>query len=78
MTYKQVHRMLRSVLGAANERFCAAPRCERVADEWALDIAKADGHLQYDEGGRPFSEQAGDYVPLCRPCHRQNDGNYRA
>lgn len=78
MNYKQVHKMLRSVLGAANERFCSAPRCHRVAAEWALDIASADGHLQYDEAGRPYSEWANDYVALCRPCHRECDGNYRA
>jgi hypothetical protein len=78
MTYKQVHQMLRRVLGPANEKFCTAPRCDRVADEWALDIVKADGHVHYDDASRPYSEWANDYLPLCRPCHRKCDGNYRA
>jgi hypothetical protein len=78
LTYKAVHRLLRKLRGPANDKFCSAPRCDRVADEWALDVVAAERRLQYDEGSRPYSSNLDDYMPLCRPCHRKCDGNYRA
>ena len=66
--YGAVHSRLGPVAG----RNC---RCGDAAEEWAYD--HGDPEELTDEIGRPYSLDQDRYKPMCRPCHRKYDADYR-
>jgi len=63
LTYLQAHRQL----GPAQAYTCP---CGELARDWAYQYTATNELL---EDGRPYSEEAVDYIPMCRSCHQTLD-----
>lgn len=74
--YAAVHWHLRAMLGPASRHRCV--QCAKPAQEWAYD--HRDPHeVTAPRRGRivRYSLNPVHYRPMCRPCHRRQDGNGR-
>ena len=67
--YTALHHRIKAAFGPASSHQCA--RCTRQAQEWAYDHSDPEPLI---ENGKPYSLDITKYVPLCRPCHRAQDG----
>jgi hypothetical protein len=69
--YRAAHVRVGKARGAAKTHHCVYPRCDRQAQEWALDPNAI--HTYEDEQGRVWSLKVDDYSPLCASHHRLID-----
>jgi hypothetical protein len=67
--YDAIHRRLSRERGRAADHPCT--RCGAQAAEWALQ-----GDSELVDGGLRYSENPGDYAPMCRSCHRILDQSF--
>lgn len=71
--YSAVHLRLRAVRGVAADHSCVD--CGQPADDWSYSNSDPDEYV--DDQGRRYSTDPEQYVPRCRPCHRQFDAQVR-
>lgn len=73
-TYNGMHQRVRLAKGYATLHKCG--RCEKQAEDWALDHDHASTIITgYDYSGRltKYSTNVDDYIPLCSSCHLKWD-----
>ena len=68
MKYQSVHRKLDRLRGRAKTLQCG---CGAPAAHWAYQHSSENP--LFDEDGRVYSEDIGDYAPMCIKCHRRLD-----
>lgn len=68
--YRTVHGWLRTRRGRATDHSCAI--CGKPARDWAFD--NQEPSWSEPISGRPYHEDLDRYRPLCRNCHRREDG----
>lgn len=74
-SYYQVHANLTRQFGRAKDHRCA---CGERAADWAYLHTAGDKEKRNSKGS-PYSEDPGDYAPMCVHCHRLLDrDSYRA
>lgn len=69
-TYEQMHSGLHWYRGPASGYPCLD--CGAPAKDWAYRYTSPDREI-LDAKGRRYSEDFGDYEPMCRSCHRRFD-----
>ena len=75
-SYPSVHNRLKRNRGSASQYVC---ECGEQAREWALDHDTPFLLVgRTANGGRSFySPRMSDYKPMCIPCHRKKDSDFR-
>lgn len=73
LTYERAHRNLDRDRGEAKTHTCP---CGEPAKDWAYQ--GASGVELYAPWGAPYSENQGDYLAMCKSCHKKLDGAGRA
>lgn len=70
-TYEQVHAGLFWAFGRASEHPCIT--CPEQAAHWAYLYTAEGASELVDPTGSRYSEDFGDYAPMCIGCHRRFD-----
>jgi len=69
VTYFAVHERLKRERGKASEHCCT---CGAPARDWAYQGTTGEEKIE-KYNGRKYSENLGDYLPMCRSCHLKLD-----
>ena len=70
MTNAVIHKRLVRERGSASDYTCS---CGKPALDWAYQYTAGDQELRGEDNLGPYSLNPGDYLPMCRACHRRFD-----